>query len=119
MEILKNKYLNILLMHSTWGHVLRYIPSLLTLHSIQHWPRYAELKNKWSKPILHTLLRFKNLVPTLPTIPLSDMTGGNKSDYLQLALQPQKDLNDFFTHAVVILKTCKHILMCKIGGVPL
>ena len=33
---------------------------------------------------------FQNRLPTLPTMPLGDMTGSNLSDYMQLPLEPQK-----------------------------
>lgn len=48
--------------------------------------------------------------------PLTDITEGNVSDYIQLPMEPQK--STFFTfYASVCLKTCKSTLMCKIGGI--
>ena len=54
------------------------------------------------------------------TLPLSDITGGNLSDYMQLPLEPQKALYCFFfIYAAVLTKTCKCTLMYIIGGVTL
>ena len=56
---------------------------LIVLHCPLCSSRQAELKKK-------------NL-PTLPTMqPLSDITGGYLSDYMQLLLEPQKALYYFF-----------------------
>lgn len=59
-----------------------------------------------------------DVVPTLPTMqqPLSGITGGSLSDYMQLRLE--KALY-FSTEAVVLPETCSHFLMCKIVGVSL
>ena len=43
------------------------------------------------------------------TKPVSDITGCNLSDYMQLPLEPRK----------VLPETCKHTIMCRIGGVTL
>ena len=58
--------------------------------------------------MLDQWIAFANLVPTLPTVPLSDITVGDLSDNTQLPLQPQKVLYYFF-----------HISSCSIGGVTL
>lgn len=59
-----------------------------------------------------------DVVPTLPTMqqPLSGITGGNLSEYMQL--RPEKALY-FSTDAVVLPETCSHFSMCKIVGVSL
>ena len=53
------------------------------------------------------------------TLPLSDITGGNLSEYMQLPMEPQKALYYFYTDLAVLFKTCKHTWMYKIGGVTL
>lgn len=53
--------------------------------------------------------------PTSPNMQhtKSDITGGNLSAYMQLPLYA-------YMYSIVILpKTCKHTLMCKIGGLAL
>ena len=41
--------------------------------------------------------------------PLSDITGGSLSDYMQLPLEPQKTIILlFFPHAVELPKICQH-----------
>ena len=67
---------------------------------------------------------FQNLAPPLPTMLLmSSITGGSLSDYMQVPLETQKALYNFFFFFfltyVVLPKICKHTLMCKIGGVTL
>ena len=44
-----------------------------------------------------TFLLFLNLAPTLPTMPLSDITGGLLSHYMQPPLEGQKALY-YFLH---------------------
>ena len=46
------------------------------------------------------------------TQPLSDITGGNFSDYMQLPLEPQKAFYHFFWLYAVAPKTCSHTLRC-------
>ena len=46
--------------------------------------------------------------------PLSDITGGNLSGYIQLPLEPHKASYHFFTYAAVLPKTCKNTLMYTI-----
>ena len=46
--------------------------------------------------------------------PLSDITGGNLSDYMQRSLEPQKTLYHFFTYSVELTKTCKHTFWVKL-----
>ena len=48
--------------------------------------------------------------------PPRDITSGNLSDYTQLPLEPQKAQYYFCNTCSV---TCKHALMCNIGGVTL
>ena len=48
------------------------------------------------------------------TVPLSDITGGNLSDDVQLPLEPLKGFYKFFTDVLRLPKTCKHNLMYKV-----
>lgn len=61
--------------------------------------------------ITHICLLFQN-----PTEQLSNITGGDSCSYKQHSLEPQKA---FSTYAVSHPNTCKHILMCEIGGITL
>ena len=63
-------------------------------------------------------LLFQNLVPTLPTMQLSDVTG----DICQITcslLWSHILYATFITYATLLLKICQHMLMCQIGGVTL
>ena len=51
--------------------------------------------------------------------PLSDITGWNLSDYMQLPLEPLKTLYYSFSNAEVLPKICKQRLIWKTGGVTL
>ena len=53
------------------------------------------------------------------TWPLSDITGGNLSDYKQPPLGPHIFLATFFTYVILLPKTCKDTMMFKIYGVAL
>ena len=50
------------------------------------------------------------------TQPLSDVTGGNLSDYMLLPLEPQTDLYYFFspTYTVVLIKTCECVKLLEL-----
>ena len=47
------------------------------------------------------------------------ITEGSLSDCMQLSLEQEKALYYIFHIVAVLHKTCKHTLMCKVGGVTL
>ena len=65
---------------------------------------------------------YLTLAPTLPTMQVSHWVTSLEAIYQitwNFLWNQKKALHYFFTYAVVLHKTCKHTLMCKIGGVTL
>ena len=70
------------------------------------------LETKWSKSMQQNQ-RYHAYITHNATWPLSDITRGNLSDYMQLHLEPQEVLSYLFRYAVVLF-TCSHTLISKI-----